>query len=282
MLISILNEGNLQRHNKGNNVGFLKNYREEEMNKNKRYLTIFSLSILLTNGIMATAYAELSLGVGVLALNMPYKKYDMKVTPFPVISYKGEDFWVNGLGAGYYLFNSVEDKVSIISYYDPIQFKHEDSDDKKMRQLTTRKGTMMSGLSYVHKTQQYGSLRVALTGDVLSNSNGITVDAAWLYRYATGSLAITPALGIKLDNGNQNDYYYGISKYESRRSGMERYDPDASISPYAELSIGYDFSGNWNLYGVGRWTRLSDEITDSPMIENSWDSILSVGVTYSF
>lgn len=252
------------------------------MDRNKRYITLLPLSILFSNCIMTTAHAEFSLGAGTIALNTPYKEYDMKITPFPVINYKGENFWINGLGAGYYLFNDASDKLSVLTYYDPTHFKHEDSDNKNMRRLTTRKGTVMTGLSYVHKMQHYGSLRIALAGDVLSNSNGVTVDAAWLYRYVKGALSVTPALGIKWNSANQNDYYYGISQYESRRSNMERYDPDASVSPYAELSISYDFSGNWNLYSVGRWTRLSDEITDSPMVEDSWDSIMSVGVTYSF
>lgn len=49
----------------------------------------------------------------------------------------------------------------------------------------------------------------------------------------------------------------------------KKYDLDVSISPYAELSIRYDFSGNWNLYIVGRWNRLSYEIIDSSMLESS-------------
>ncbi|MBJ3592926.1 MipA/OmpV family protein [Salmonella enterica subsp. enterica serovar Saintpaul] len=244
---------------------------------NKKILLI----LLLTNGGITTAHAEFSLGAGVIALNSPYKEYDMKASPFPAINYKGEHFWINGLGAGYYLYNDSENKLSLIGYYDPTQFKHEDSDSREMRRLLTRKGTMMAGLSYVHKTN-YGSLRTVLAGDMLGNSDGMVVDMAWLYRYDNGSFSITPAIGFKWNSKNQSDYYYGVSRYESKRSGITAYKPDANINPYAELSVGYEFLTNWNVYGVGRWTRLSDEITDSPIVEDSWDSILSMGVTYTF
>ncbi|EBP9405920.1 MipA/OmpV family protein, partial [Salmonella enterica] len=38
----------------------------------------------------------------------------------------------------------------------------------------------------------------------------------------------------------------------------------------------------WNVYGLARYTRLSDEITDSPMVDKSWSGLLSAGITYTF
>lgn len=36
-----------------------------------------------------------------------------------------------------------------------------------------------------------------------------------------------------------------------------------------ELSANYNFLGDWSVYGTARYTRLSDEITDSPMVDKS-------------
>jgi outer membrane protein len=36
------------------------------------------------------------------------------------------------------------------------------------------------------------------------------------------------------------------------------------------------------VYGVARYTRLSDEITDSPMVDKSWSGLISTGITYTF
>lgn len=60
------------------------------------------------------------------------------------------------------------------------------------------------------------------------------------------------------------------------------YDPDSSWNPYLELSANYRFLGDWSVYGVARYTRLSDEITDSPMVDKSWSGLISTGITYTF
>ncbi|NEN67492.1 MipA/OmpV family protein, partial [Escherichia coli] len=72
------------------------------------------------------------------------------------------------------------------------------------------------------------------------------------------------------------------SQHESRRSGMRSYDPDSSWNPYLELAANYRFLGDWSVYGIARYTRLSDEITDSPMVDKSWSGLISTGITYTF
>jgi outer membrane protein len=179
------------------------------------------------------------------------------------------------------LWNDNTDKLSVTAYWSPMYFKPGDSDSEQMRKLDRRKTTMMAGLSYVHNTQ-YGFLRTTLAGDTLGNSNGITWDTAWLYRYTNGNLTLTPGIGLEWNSDNQNEYYYGVSQHESNRSGMRSYDPDSSWNPYLELSANYRFLGDWSVYGVARYTRLSNEITDSPMVDKSWSGLISTGITYTF
>jgi outer membrane protein len=229
----------------------------------------------------ALADNKFSVGAGVGVLETPYKDYDRKVVPVPVITYEGDDFWFRGLGGGYYLWNDESDKLSVTAYYSPFEFKPKDSDNWQLRQLDKRKATLMAGLSYVHNTQ-YGFLRTSLAGDTLDNSNGISWDLAWLYRYTNGGLTLTPGIGVEWSSENMNEYYYGVSGKESRRSGLERYDPDSDWSPYLELSASYKLSDDWSVYGVGRYTHLSSEVKDSPMVDKSWAGALSAGVTYSF
>ncbi|BCU55932.1 MipA/OmpV family protein [Enterobacter kobei] len=229
----------------------------------------------------ALADNKFSVGAGVGVLETPYKDYDRKVVPVPVITYEGDDFWFRGLGGGYYLWNDESDKLSVTAYYSPFEFKPKDSDNWQLRQLDKRKATLMAGLSYVHNTQ-YGFLRTSLAGDTLDNSNGISWDLAWLYRYTNGGLTLTPGIGVEWSSENMNEYYYGVSGKESRRSGLDRYDPDSDWSPYLELSASYKLSDDWSVYGVGRYTHLSSEVKDSPMVDKSWAGALSAGVTYSF
>lgn len=245
-------------------------------------IKLLALGVLIASSASAVhAEGKFTLGAGVGVVEHPYKQYDADVYPVPVINYESDNFWFRGLGGGLYLWNDTNDKLSVTAYWSPMYFKPGDSDSEQMRRLDKRKSTVMAGLAYEHYTQ-YGFLRTALSGDTLDNSNGIVWDLAWLYRYTNGNLTLTPGIGVEWNSDNQNEYYYGVSKHESNRSGMRSYDPDSSWNPYLELSANYRFLGDWSVYGVARYTRLSDEITDSPMVDKSWSGLISTGITYSF
>lgn len=245
------------------------------------------IKLLALGGLIATsatavqAESKLTLGAGVGIVEHPYKQYDHDVYPVPVINYEGDNFWFRGLGGGYYLWNDGTDQLSLTAYWSPLYFKPGDSDNSQLRKLDKRKSTVMAGVSWMHHTQ-YGSLRTMLSGDTLDNSNGIVWDTAWVYRYTNGGLTLTPGIGVQWNSENQNQYYYGVSHHESAKSGLRSYDPNSSWNPYLELSANYRFAGSWSVYGTARYTRLSDEITDSPMIDKSWTGLLSTGVTYTF
>lgn len=246
----------------------------------------FKLAALAVMTVVSigTAQAEnkWTLGAGVAVVENPYKQYDNDIYPVPVINYEGDNFWFRGLGGGYYLWNDESDKLSLTAYYSPLYFKPKSSDNSQLRQLDRRRSTGMAGLSYIHNTAQYGFLWTSLAGDVLDNSNGIVWELAWLYRHTNGALTLTPGIGVEWNSDKQNQYYYGVSGTESRRSGLRSYDSNSGWNPYLELTANYRFLGDWSVYGSARYTHLSDEITDSPMVDKSWSGVISGGVTYSF
>ena len=59
-----------------------------------------------------------------------------------------------------------------------------------------------------------------------------------------GKLTLTPAIGVLDDDENFNEYYYGISGNESRRSGLSSYSPGDSWTPYVGLSAKYALTSN--------------------------------------
>lgn len=245
-------------------------------------IKLLALGVLIaTSATAVQAESKLTLGAGVGVVEHPYKQYDHDLYPVPVINYEGDNFWFRGLGGGYYLWNDGTDQLSVMGYWSPMYFKPGDSDNSQLRKLDKRKSTVMAGISWMHHTQ-YGSLRTALSGDILDNSNGVVWDTAWVYRYTNGGLTLTPGIGVEWNSENQNQYYYGVSHHEAAKSGLRSYDPSNSWNPYLELTANYRFANSWSVYGTARYTRLSDEITDSPMVDKSWTGLLSTGVTYTF
>lgn len=247
-------------------------------------LTCLTRAIMLITASSVTvahAGSQLTLGAGAGMIQSPYKQYDRDIYPLPLIDLESDDYWFRGLGGGYYLWNDRTDKLSVTAYYSLLHFTPDDSSNHQLQRLDKRRGTLMAGLSWIH---QFGTgfVRTTLTGDTLDNSNGIIFDTAWLYRYTSGQLTLTPGVGIEWDNGNASDYYYGVSHRESARSGLASYQAGSSWSPYLELTLNYRFAANWNFYGSGRYVRLSDEVKDSPMVDKNGSGQFLTGLTYTF
>ncbi|EAT3647697.1 MipA/OmpV family protein [Salmonella enterica] len=242
-----------------------------------------SVVILITVSGVNVAYADphLTLGVGADILQSPYKQYSRDIYPVPLINWENDDYWFRGLGGGYYLWNDRTDKLSVIACYSPVHFTPDDSNNRQLQRLNKRKGTLMAGLSWRHLFGP-GFVRTSITRDILNNSNGTILDAAWLYPYTTGLFTLTPGAGIEWDNRNANDYYYGISHKESARSGLKSYQASSSWSPYLEVTLNYRFAANWSFYGSGRYVRLSNEVKDSPMVDKNWSGQFLTGFTYTF
>lgn len=239
------------------------------------------LSLVALSSPAALANNEFTLGAGVGVATHPYKDYDAKTSPIPVISYSNDNVWLLGPAAGIWLWNTPTSRLSIMTYWSPLSFTPKDSDDYQLRQLDKRHSTMMTGMSYILNSQ-YGTLRTSLATDILNESNGSTVDIAWLYSFKSGSFSITPGAGVVWNDRKQNQYYYGISEHESGHSGLNEYSLGSSWNPYIEISVDYNFYGSWNIFSTARYTHLPNEITDSPMVEKSGMALFSAGITYTF
>ncbi|OCQ52953.1 MltA-interacting protein precursor [Photorhabdus australis subsp. thailandensis] len=232
----------------------------------------------------SVAYAgQWSIGASVLAEASPYKgvKNKDKVLPVPMVNYESEDFYFHTLAAGYYLWNQPKDQLSLDVYYYPQNFRPKDNKDEQMKKLDRRRDTIMGGFSYRH-IEDWGTLRSSFAADTLGKSKGVTVDLAYLYSFENDDWSLQPGLGVVWSSKKQNRYEYGIKGSESRRSGLEKYTPGDSWTPYLELSASYKFNQKWSAFVMGRIERLPDEIKDSPMVNKSYSSIAWAGITYSF
>lgn len=83
-------------------------------------LKLLALGVLIASSTFAaSAESNFSLGAGVGVVETPYKQYDNKAYPIPVITYESDDFWFRGLGGGYYLWKDQADQLSVFAAYSP-------------------------------------------------------------------------------------------------------------------------------------------------------------------
>lgn len=230
---------------------------------------------------MANAADSWSIGASAAIERYPYKGVSSDTLPFPMISYDSDRFFFRGLSAGAYMWKDASNQLSLDVYYSPLRFRPSKSDDRQMKQLDKRHSTMMGGVSYRH-IADWGTIRTSIAADMLDTSNGIRAEGAYLYPFNLDNLRLTPGVGVTWYSSNFNDYYYGVSARESRRSGLAQYDADSSWSPYAELTATYRFNSTWSAFASGRYVRLDNEVKDSPMVDKSYSALFATGITYTF
>ncbi|WP_025122626.1 MULTISPECIES: MipA/OmpV family protein [unclassified Serratia (in: enterobacteria)] len=240
--------------------------------------TLSLTAILLTGN----AYAgEWSIGTGVLAEQLPYRDYKTQYIPLPIVTYQGEQLFINGQGIGINILNSESHNLHLAVNYSPLSFKPADSDDPAMKRLDKRRATAMAGIGYQYHAR-WGSLGGKVATDVLGYSDGVIADVGYQYTFELGKLRLIPSVGMRWQNRSFNNYYFGITEQESRRSGMQQYRAKSGVSHYLSVASYYALNNNWQLFLMGYNEQISDSAQDSPMTDHDYSIYVVTGVLYSF
>lgn len=242
---------------------------------------LLCLAGLLVTVMPCLAEDEFSIGVGGAVGTSPYKGYDTQWSPLPLINYEGEYFYFRGLSAGVKFINLEFLEMSAFAGYDPTSFDSSDSSDRHMRRLKNRQSSAVVGLE-ARLLTPYGMLHASGSGDVLGHSNGFSGAVGYMQSIEFGPVEFVPAIGAYWSSSKYNDYYYGVSGKESRKSGLDKYDAGAGFSPYVGLTIDYSITEQWEIFCRGEVVFLNEAVKDSPMVDESHTKSLNFGITYSF
>ncbi|MDL2267880.1 MipA/OmpV family protein [Desulfovibrio sp. OttesenSCG-928-G15] len=223
----------------------------------------------------------LALGLGVGFANSPYKDYGFQWTPLPIISYEGKYAYIRGMTAGLKLLNTNFFELSAFIGYDPTSFDASSSSNWAMKRLKDRQASGVVGME-ARVLTPIGMLAANASGDVLGHSNGFSGKASYTYSAEFGDLEIDPSVGILWSTSKYNDYYYGVSDKESRRSRLKSYDAGAGIAPFVNLTAIYSFNDKWSMFLSGQVEFLESSIKDSPMVNKSEVFNVQTGISYSF
>jgi len=119
--------------------------------------------------------------------------------------------------------------------------------------------------------------------DVLGKSKGALGDLSLLVPWITEKFTMAPGIGIQVSNAKYNEYYYGVSRKESARSGVKHYKPGGdAVSPYISLAIKYNITERWQAVAMGKVEYLTKKITDSPMVGKKYAATVGAGLQFNF
>lgn len=207
-----------------------------------------------------------SIGLAAAWSPSPYKRYDNKAWPLPLVNYEGKSFYFRGATIGYKLYSSPSDEISIAVSPNGDRFRHEDTRDPQLKQLSNRNIGAMAGFAWRHSAT-WGFIEANASKKVTGNGGGTRYDLGYGYAIPAGKLTLIPKVGISRSDSHLNNYYYGISAREAARSGLPFYRAGGGNAPYVDLSAVYRFTPKWTAIGGVRYSKLPDAIKNSPMVD---------------
>lgn len=222
-----------------------------------------------------------TLGIGAVWSPSPYRNYDNKAWPLPMINYEGKSFFVHGATLGYRLFNTGSDDFSIIASPLGNRFVHNDTRDPQLRQLSDRDISGLAGVAWRHHAE-WGVIQASAQKEFTGHGSGSVVDANYSYPIAEGSLTLIPTAGAAYYSADLDNYYYGISGSDALRSGLPFYHAGGGAQPYFGITATYRVSHSWQVTGGLRYTVLPDAIKNSPMVDAGHTQSYFIALSHIF
>lgn len=227
----------------------------------------------------ASEESGLRVGVNVIAESSAYDR-DNEVSILPSLFYDNGQIYARGSQFGGYLVNDGTNEVAGFIQPGGSKFDPDDADGA-LKELDERKWSGMVGASYLRRTP-IGGFRGQIATDVTGRSEGTVARLTYLAKLTPGKWTIYPSAGLEWVSEDYNEYYYGVTQKESNKSGIRRYSPDSSVSPYVSVNATYEVNNNWDLFLGQNITYLNDEQYDSPMVDDRVDYRTTLGVLYKF
>jgi outer membrane protein len=227
-------------------------------------------------------------GVGVAAVvsDSPYAGEGTRVIPIPLVTYEGERFFFRGTTAGWRLARDDAFEFSALAKLRMDGFDVEDLGRQELavngvddRLLEDRDFGVDLGFG-IKWTGAAGELDVELLADASDTSGGQEVSIQYGRPLALGGGRLTPNVGVAWLSEDLANYYYGTLDDEIAR-GVVDYRPDATIVPHVGFSYVRPIGERWAMLAFARYSRLPDEIRNSPLIEAGTDATTSVFVGFA-
>lgn len=125
--------------------------------------------------------------------------------------------------------------------------------------------------------------------DAASGHEGLVAEAQvehGIWRNHDERIAVLGGVGATWASGNYMSRYFGISGTQAQASGLPAFEAKAGIRDVSGRLVGrYRLDDRWTLLGLARYTRLTGDAADSPLVRQrgSRDQFLAgLGMMYGF
>ncbi|QFU76597.1 MipA/OmpV family protein [Halioglobus maricola] len=230
----------------------------------------------------------LALGMGWRWADSPYTgldyvgsvEHDNKSDLMPFYFYEGRYLFAHGSTAGVHLLDSENFSLdALIAYrFDRLETEWDEFFDG----IEDREQSLDGGFRGALKGD-WGSVSLAWVTDMQSRHEGDELDLTYRYRWQGEKWSLSPFFSYLHWSDSLANYYYGVTAKESDASGhIPSYQPGSTEFWRAGLNTSYRWSKRMRLFANVSLDKLSDEITDSPIVDEDYLPSAMVGLAYAF
>lgn len=220
-----------------------------------------------------------SAGVGCFFSSEPYRGYDYRILPLPIVSYFGERLFIAGPRAGYKVIRGEGYAVSLSAGYDFSGYEEDDSE--VFDGMDDRDGSLMAGALVAVDLPLRLNLEAGVQTDVLGRHDGQSAHARVQRTFRKDAFSVAPGLGLVAQSSRMNDYYYGVPERDARE-GRPAYAVDAAANLRLGVRLTYAVNPRVQLAATPGIEWLAEEIRRSPLIDQNVLFSGFLAITYGF
>lgn len=231
-----------------------------------------------------------SVGVAAIWSESPLVGEETRTFFVPTLVYEGKRVFFRGIGGGVHLAkrNGFELDAIVAARLEGWDAKDLDAVELAAtgvdRALLSDRDNGIDAGAALSWQGMVGKLTLQVKGDIANASDGYEVALGYASKpLRLGDGLLTANVGLNYWSDALTDYYYGILP-EEQALGVPRYRPGAAVVPNVGLNYLKPLPNRWLLVAGFDYRWLSDEMVDSPLVDNDSDGVTSIflGLSRSF
>lgn len=249
--------------------------------------------VSLACGLVATHVAAQStsgeststwgLGLGAMSGQGPYAGVERKNRAIPLLYFENSWFKLSGATADIKLASKTFDPATAVSF--GLRLKYEDEgyepgDSSRLSGMDERKSSLWGGFtaSWRHPIAQLSAEWLA---DASANSKGQKATLQVEHRFGWNAFSVTPRLQAQWLDKKYVDYYFGVRANEVLPD-RPAYSGQSATTFGGGIRVDYALAQKQSIFLDVSGTSLPDSIKDSPLVDRSSTSRVSLGYLYRF
>ena len=249
-------------------------------------ISVFLILISLVIGGSNTNAAEKreipnTLGLAVAVHDSIYKGKDNTTTIVPLINWRHNRFFINGLRTGVVL--ATQDSFEFSVFLEPRLMGYDADDSTDLNGMKDRDYSLDAGMQIFWGSEysDQWTLNTSLSTDLLSKHQGqeISLSLAKLFDYQP--FFLKPCIGIAWQSSDLVDYYYGVLRQEATPT-RSAYSANDAFNSLIQLDFYMGLSLDWLLISRIKFNFFGHEIRDSSIVDEDYGVTGIIGIARMF